>query len=76
MTLSEFANKMAVLLGGEDAPKFRARLDEYAALHPPPPGFSDAFLSLTADEFDAAVEDCGGAEEVRRSARAYYGVAD
>jgi hypothetical protein len=73
MTFTELADKMATLLGGKDALEFRARLNEYVALHPPP---LDAFRSLTAEQFDAAVERCGGPEAVRRSARAFYSLAD
>jgi hypothetical protein len=70
MTLEELALKLAVLVVGEDSPELRADLAAYVAAQPPPleP------LAMTDEQFDVIVADCGGAEAVRRSAFAYYGI--
>jgi hypothetical protein len=73
MILAELVHKLAVLLAGENTPEVRADIDAYLAANPPPPCSS---LSMTPEEFDAYLDACGGPEVVRRSARAYYGLAD
>lgn len=66
MTPTEIAYKVAALLAGEDSPEVRANVAARIAVCPLPN------VSMTLEEFAAAVNDCGGAEAVRRFAIRRY----
>lgn len=71
MTNNEAIYKICAVAAGGDTPELRARVDEYMAACPPP-SVSPEFLNMTAEEFDAYVDELGGPEVLHSSALAFY----